>query len=237
VTSTSVNPGIANEQQAAFPHAAPSNPDAPHVRTAHVRVDVGADRGPLTRMWESVGFDEINWTYTATGRSLLGTFGELTERGYHVRPHYVFCSGNAFSTPHWGNGNVYHEDAEGNPSYDFTIVDQTYDAIVAAGHHVLVELAFTPRDMLPEEAAEFTVPSSPTLRRTTSAGATSWPRTCSTVSTGTAPTRCERGSGSCGTSRTSSTGAARPSSSTSSTRSRPARSGPCCPTARSAVRP
>ena len=73
-------------------------------------------------------------------------------RSYHVRPHYVFCSGSGFGIPHWGNGNVYHEDADGNPYYDFTIVDQTYDAIVGAGHHVLVELAFTPRDLVPPEA-------------------------------------------------------------------------------------
>ena len=35
--------------------------------------------------------------------------------------------------PHWGNGNVYHEDSAGAPFYDFTILDQAYDAIVGAG--------------------------------------------------------------------------------------------------------
>ena len=174
-SSTSVNPGIALDQAAAFPRSAPSDPAAPHVRSARVSIDAGADRGPLARLWESVGFDEINWTYTATGRSLLRSFGELTENGYYIRPHYVFCSGSGFGIPHWGNGNVYHEDAEGNPSYDFTIVDQTYDAIVEAGHHVLVELAFTPRDMLPDEAAEMTVPSSPTVYSSYEHGAWSYP--------------------------------------------------------------
>ncbi len=175
MTSTSVNPGIAKDNASPFPHAAPSDPAAPHVRTARVQVDAGSARGPLARIWESVGFDEINWTYTPTGRTLLGTFGELTASGFHVRPHYVFCSGGGFGVPHWGNGNVYHEDADGNPYYDFTIVDQTYDAIVEAGHHVLVELAFTPRDLLPEEAAEFTVPSSPTTYSAYEHGAWSYP--------------------------------------------------------------
>lgn len=158
-----------------FPRSAPSDPDAPHVRTARVRVDAAADRGALTRIWESIGYDEINWTYTATGRRLLRTFGEMTQRGFHVRPHYVFCSGSGFAIPHWGNGNVYHEDADGNPSYDFTIVDQTYDAIVEAGHHVLVELAFTPRDLLPDRAAELTVMPSPTVYTSYEAGAWSYP--------------------------------------------------------------
>ncbi|SDE01629.1 GH39 family glycosyl hydrolase [Auraticoccus monumenti] len=169
-----VNPGIGRDQHG-FPRAAPSDPSAPHVRRAAVTVQADVDRGPLARIWESIGYDEINWTYTATGRTLLNTFGELTDRGYHVRPHYVFCSGSGFGIPHWGNGNVYHEDAEGNPFYDFTIVDQTYDAIVEAGHHVLVELAFTPRDLLPPEAEDLKVVSSPTVYSSYEAGTWSYP--------------------------------------------------------------
>jgi len=140
-----------------------------------VQVDAGADRGALARIWESIGYDEINWTYTATGRTLLQTFGDLSENGFHVRPHYVFCSGTGFGIPHWGNGNVYHEDPDGRPCYDFTIVDQTYDAIVEAGHHVLVELAFTPRDLLPDRAAELEVVRSPTVYSNYEAGAWSYP--------------------------------------------------------------
>ena len=82
---------------------------------AHVDVDAPAGLGPLTRVWESFGYDEINWTYTPTGKRLLQTFADFSGASYHVRPHYVFCSGSGFGIPHWGNGNVYHEDAEGNP--------------------------------------------------------------------------------------------------------------------------
>ncbi len=171
--NTDVNPGIGLDEM--FPRAAPSDPSAPHVRQATVRVDAGADRGDLARIWESIGYDEINWTYTLTGRRLLKTFGELSERGYHVRPHYVFCSGTGFGIPHWGTGNVYHEDADGNPFYDFTIADQVYDAIVEAGHHVLVELAFTPRDLLPENAADLAVVRSPTVYSNYEAGAWAYP--------------------------------------------------------------
>ncbi len=158
-----------------YPSAAPSDPSIPHVRRARVEVDAATAVGPITRMWESIGYDEINWTYTATGRSLLSTFGGLASSGFHVRPHYVFCSGNGFGLPHWGSGNVYHEDEHGQPYYDFTIVDQVYDAIVGAGNHVLVELAFTPRDLLPPEAAEFTVPDSPTVYSAYEHGAWAYP--------------------------------------------------------------
>jgi len=168
------NPGLSSDHHH-FPRSAPSDPSAPHVTHAAVTVDASADRGPLTRIWESIGYDEINWTYTPTGKKLLRTFGELSATPFHVRPHYVFCSGSGFGIPHWGNGNVYHEDPDGNPTYDFTIVDQAYDAIVGAGHHVLVELAFTPRDLLPPEAAELTVVSSPTVYSNYEAGAWAYP--------------------------------------------------------------
>jgi xylan 1,4-beta-xylosidase len=129
----------------------------------------------VRRIWESIGFDEINWTYTPTGRHLLDTFGSLTEQGYHVRPHYALCSGSGFAVPHWGNGNVYHEDSDGAVTYDFSIVDQAYDAIVSAGHHVLVELGFTPRDLLPPEAEELTVTPSPTVYSAYEAGQWGYP--------------------------------------------------------------
>ncbi len=138
-------------------------------------VDASTDLGPLKRIWQSIGYDEINWTYTATGRRLLKTFHAISGTPFHVRPHYVFSSGTGFGLPHWGNGNVYHEDDTGKPFYDFTIVDQVYDAIVEAGHHVLVELAFTPRDLLPEEAADFPFEPSPTVYSRYEAGAWAFP--------------------------------------------------------------
>jgi xylan 1,4-beta-xylosidase len=80
-----------------------------------------------------------------------------------VRSHYIFNSGIGWSLPHWGAGNVYHEDAAGRPFYDFSIADQVYDAVVEAGHRPLVELGFTPRALVPEEAeARFAFESSPT---------------------------------------------------------------------------
>ncbi|GAB3952979.1 beta-xylosidase [Kribbella albertanoniae] len=154
----------------------PSDPAAPHVRRAVVTVAVNDDQGLLERPWASLGYDEINWTYTAQGRRTLETIGGFAETPYHVRPHYVFNSGTGLGLPHWGSGNVYHEDADGNPFYDFTIADQTYDTIVAAGHHPLVELAFTPLALVPDHAkAEFPFESSPTQYSEYEAGWWSYP--------------------------------------------------------------
>ncbi|HWD82040.1 MAG TPA: glycoside hydrolase [Kribbella sp.] len=158
-----------------FPAAAPRVPGAPHVTAATIDVDAADVQGPLRRVWESFGYDEFNWTYMPTGKRLLKTFAEFSGGGYYVRPHYMYCSGSGFGIPHWSSGNVYHEDADGNPYYDFTLLDQAYDAIVNNRHHLLVELGFTPRDLLPPEAAELTVVPSPTAYTNYEAGAWGYP--------------------------------------------------------------
>lgn len=137
--------------------------ESPRIAAATVRVDCGAPQGPLRRIWTSLGFDEINWTSRPAGKRHLRTIGAFAERPYYVRSHYIFNSGIGASLPHWGAGNVYHEDAAGRPFYDFSIADQVYDAVVEAGHRPLVELAFTPRALVPEDADKrFAFEPSPT---------------------------------------------------------------------------
>lgn len=168
------NPGIGHS--AIFPGAGPHDPSAPHVRHATVRVDASSAGVPIPPIWASIGYDEINWTYTPTGRRLLKTIGEFSSAPFHVRPHNIFVSGSGFGLPHWGSGNVYHEDEEGAPFYDFSIADETYDTIVAAGHHVLVELGFTPRALVPEHAyEELTVTDSPSVYSAYEAGHWAYP--------------------------------------------------------------
>ena len=174
MSATEKNPETA--PNAKFAAATPHNPSAPHVREAAVEVEAASAGTALTPIWASVGYDEINWTYTPTGKRLLRSIGEFSARPFYIRPHYVFISGTGLGLPHWGSGNVYHEDENGTPFYDFTIVDQTYDAIVGAGHHLLVELGFTPRDLLPDRAFEEpTIIDSPTVYSAYEAGQWSYP--------------------------------------------------------------
>ena len=48
-------------------------------------------------------------------------------------------------------------------------------AIVGGGNHVLVELGFTPRDLLPPEADELTITPSPTTYSAYEAGQWAYP--------------------------------------------------------------
>jgi len=148
----------------------------PRIANARVDVDCADRREPVERIWTSIGYDELNWTYTAAGKRALRVIGEIAERPYYVRAHYIFNSGIGWSLPHWGAGNVYHEDANGEPYYDFSIADRLYDAIVEAGHVPLVELAFTPRALVPDDATErFAYTPSPTQPGEYEAGLWSFP--------------------------------------------------------------
>jgi xylan 1,4-beta-xylosidase len=144
---------------------------------AEVVVDAAAVEGELTRLWTSIGYDEINWTYTPRGAGLLATLGSLGDGPYLVRSHYMFTSGTAMGLPHWGAGNVYHERADGTPSFDFQVLDRAYDAVVEAGHIPIVELGFTPRALVPDNAAQRFAfqPGSPTQYSEYEAGWWSFP--------------------------------------------------------------
>src|SRR6266542_1599183 len=115
------------------------------------RIDVDASRqlGPLPRPWTTFGYDELNWTYTPRGKRALRAFASFAERPYYVRAHNLLTTGRAFSWPHWGSGNVYHEDGAGNPVYDWTTVDLIFDAYREVGFRPLVELGFTPHALVP----------------------------------------------------------------------------------------
>jgi xylan 1,4-beta-xylosidase len=142
-----------------------------------VLVDAAAVEGELTRMWSSIGYDEINWTYTPRGRDLLATLAGAGDGPYLVRSHYMYCSGTAMGLPHWGSGNVYHERADGTPRFDFQVLDRAYDTLVEMGHVPIIELGFTPRDLVPAGAGERFAfqPGSPTQYSAYEAGWWSFP--------------------------------------------------------------
>lgn len=126
-------------------------PDA-GIRSARLEIDAGRLLGELPRPWTTFGYDELNWTYTPRGKRGLAAFAAFAERPYYVRAHNLLTSGRGFSWPHWGSGNVYHEDAAGNPVYDWTTADLVFDAYHQAGFKPIVELAFTPQALVPAEA-------------------------------------------------------------------------------------
>jgi xylan 1,4-beta-xylosidase len=149
----------------------------PASEPVRVDVDASAVQGELTRLWTSIGYDEINWTYTPRGRDVLATLAGFGDGPYLIRSHYMFNSGTGMGLPHWGSGNVYHERADGSPWFDFQLLDRAYDTVVEMGHIPIVELGFTPRALVPDTAAQRFAfqPASPTQYSEYEAGWWSFP--------------------------------------------------------------
>jgi xylan 1,4-beta-xylosidase len=117
-------------------------------KQATIKVDAGQWLGELPHNWNYIGYDEINYTYTPEGQELLAKFMDLQEKPYYVRPHHLFCTGNGHAAYKWGSTNVYLEDEDGNPIYDWTFVDLTFDTILKYNCKPFVELGFMPQDLV-----------------------------------------------------------------------------------------
>ena len=122
---------------------------------ASVSIDAAGPSAPLERIWMSFGYDELNWTATPRGRANMGTLHSVFGGPAVVRAHNLLTSGNARGLPHWSSGNVYHEDASGNPMYDWGELDKTFDVWIENGMVPLVELGFCPIQLSRASPREF----------------------------------------------------------------------------------
>ena len=113
-----------------------------------VKVAVEADKpvGPLTPIWRFFGADEPNYAYMKDGQTLLAELGKLgrPDSPVYFRAHNLLNTGDTAPALKWGSTNVYTEDADGNPVYDWTTVDRIFDAYLAGGVRPFVELGFMP---------------------------------------------------------------------------------------------
>jgi xylan 1,4-beta-xylosidase len=115
--------------------------------TVNVAVDATAAGTPLEKVWPFHGYDEVNYTTTAPGQSLLQTLGAIHTVSPHIRTHFLLNTGDGTPSLKWGSTNAYTEDANGNPIYSFTLLDGIMDSITQAGTLPLVEIAFMPHDL------------------------------------------------------------------------------------------
>ncbi len=109
-----------------------------------VEVDAGQVLGPLRPVYAFFGYDEPNYTYMKDGRKLLSELAALSPFPVHIRVHNLLTSGDGTPALKWGSTNAYTEDAQGNPRYDWTIIDKIFDTYLERGMKPLVELGFMP---------------------------------------------------------------------------------------------
>jgi xylan 1,4-beta-xylosidase len=102
-----------------------------------VRVDLSAPSTPFPHFWEQMfGSGRANLSLRDSYQRDLDWVHAVTGFQY-VRFHAIF---------HDENG-VYDEDAQGNPVYNFSYVDQIYDGLLAHGVKPFVEISFMPKKL------------------------------------------------------------------------------------------
>jgi xylan 1,4-beta-xylosidase len=112
-----------------------------------IAIDAGSTVARWSPIWRFFGYDEANFTYMKDGRPLLAELGKLRTAGeapVYVRCHDLLTSGDAVPGLKWSSTNVYTQDADGKPVYDWTIVDRIFDTYKKTGCKPYVEIGFMP---------------------------------------------------------------------------------------------
>ena len=109
-----------------------------------IQVDFNKIKGPMTPVWAWFGYDEPNYTYMKDGKKLLSEIAALSPVPVYVRTHNLLTSGDGEPALKWGSTNAYTEDVNGNPLYNWTIMDSIFDTYIHRGMKPLVEIGFMP---------------------------------------------------------------------------------------------
>ncbi|MGP3982409.1 GH39 family glycosyl hydrolase [Streptomyces sp. KR80] len=110
-----------------------------------VDIDAAANRGPLKPVYRFFGADEPNYAYLPDGRELLGDIGDLGPAQTYFRAHSLMVTGDGKPALKWGSTNMYTEDAQGKPIYNWTIVDRIFDTYLEHGVKPYVQIGFMPK--------------------------------------------------------------------------------------------
>jgi xylan 1,4-beta-xylosidase len=114
---------------------------------APIPVTVHADQfvGEIRPIWNYFGYDEAGTTVTREGLDLLGKLNALSDEPVRIRVHHLLTSGDGTLALKWSSTNVYTEDADGNPRYDWTRLDAIMDELTRPGIEPFVQASFMPQ--------------------------------------------------------------------------------------------
>jgi xylan 1,4-beta-xylosidase len=122
----------------------PSQPKASSDPLLVIHVNLDREKGPMTPAWAWFGCDEPNYTTMKDGRKLLSELAALSPAPVFMRTHNLLTTGNGTPALKWGSTNAYSEDKNGDPVYDWTIVDKIFDSYTERGMRPFVEIGFMP---------------------------------------------------------------------------------------------
>jgi len=109
-----------------------------------INVDLAKPIGDMYPMWAWFGADEPNYAYMRDGKKLLSELSAMSPVPVYFRAHNLLTSGHDTMNLKWGSTNVYTEDANGKPIYDFTILDKIFDTYLQRGIKPMAQFSFMP---------------------------------------------------------------------------------------------
>jgi len=112
-----------------------------------VKIAVRADRtlGGVQPFWQSSATTRANYSYAPEGRKLLNEIAALGPRPAHIRTPSPVDQRRRHALAEVEQQRAYREDADGRPSYDWTILDRIFDTFRDAGEKPFVEIGFMPQ--------------------------------------------------------------------------------------------
>jgi xylan 1,4-beta-xylosidase len=116
-------------------------------RAVVIRVRADQPRGTLRPIWRFFGADEPNYAYMRDGERLLRELGRLGTPQTYFRTHNLLTSGDGTPALKWGSTGAYAEDRQGNPVYNWTIVDRIFDTYLERRVKPYVQIGFMPREL------------------------------------------------------------------------------------------
>ena len=128
----------------------PPPPSIPAGKPVSIQVNLSKPIGSYKPIYSWFGYDEIDYTIMPDGKRLLRELHDLSPMPVYIRSHHLLTSGNGVPDLKWSSTNIYSENAQGQPIYDFKIIDAIFDQYKAAGVRPMVELGFMPQDLAAE---------------------------------------------------------------------------------------
>ncbi len=113
-------------------------------RSVSLQVDATKEKGTMKPIWAWFGYDEPNYTYMKDGKKLLSEIAALSPVPVYVRAHNLMTSGDGTPALKWGSTDMYTEDKDGNPVYNWTIIDKIFDTYVERKMKPLAQIGFMP---------------------------------------------------------------------------------------------
>ena len=111
--------------QGTVPDPAVPPPDRP----VTIQVDLSKEVGSYKPIYSWFGYDEANYTTMRHGTELLKELHDLSPVPVYIRTHHLLTSGDGVAELKFSSTNVYSEDANGKPAYDFKLLDGIFGRV------------------------------------------------------------------------------------------------------------